>query len=278
MFEISELLDIVDGRSLFLRIPGFLCDDACRLVARRILDHGAIQQASNTTGLTHPQLLTLVGQALPDSSKGYNRGLAYYEAKHDSSAGWGKEQGIDSMRSYYALVEESKSLTRQVFSPYVSPLDKFRRELDKRWPPGSSSLNLGVGEMFSGLLRILTGEVLAHEDKLERDHGVLPEQLGYIAQFAINTYIKTPESGGDLRLWDRSLDDEQYDAMRGATYGIAHDELGPPDACIVPQAGDLIIFNSRKLHGVGNSEGRKRISMSSFMSYCGMDKPFYFWS
>jgi hypothetical protein len=278
MFDVSDLMDVAEGRRLYIRMPGFLCEDACRLVSRKILDDAAIQQATTTTGLTHQQLLKLSGQDASDPQRSYERGLSYYEAKHYASSGWGRASGEDSTRAYYALAEQSRSLTRRVFAPYESPLDGFMRELDKKWGPGSSFLNLGDGAMFSGLLRVLTKEVLAHEDKLERDHGALPEQLGYIAQFSINTYIQVPESGGALMLWDQSLDDEQYRIRCGATYGIAHDRLGPPDACITPEMGELVVFNSRKLHGVSRSQGRGRISLSSFMAYCGKDKPFYLWS
>jgi 2OG-Fe(II) oxygenase superfamily len=278
MLNISNLLGVAKGDALYWRLPGFLDGDACRAVSARLLANESVRQALNTTGLTYSQLLTLVGLPIPEKESSPAKGLSYYETRYDSAAGWGMSPNENSKRAYYVLATHSQAITRMLFSPYRSPLDRFRDELNERWAPGVAPMNLGDGDMFSGLLRMLTDEVLAHEDKLERDHGFLPERLGYLAQFAVNAYLQTPEEGGELKLWDLSLSDEQYDRMRGASYGIEHHKLGPPDACIKPEPGDLIVFNSRKLHGIGKSVGGSRISMSSFMAYCGMNRPLYFWS
>ena len=278
MFKTSELLDLVSGKLLYLQVPRFISNDACRYVSKRILENEAVQPTSLTTGLTYEQLLKIANVPIPEDDIQYARGMSYYETKHESGTGWGKVKNEASHQAYYGLAPKSKSLTRQIFSPYGSPMDQFREELDKQWRAGSTTLDLGDGEMFFGLLRVLSNEVLAHEDKLERDHGPLPEHLGYVTQLASNIYLQVPETGGDLRLWDRSLPDAEYDAMRGATYGIEHDVLGEPDASVHPGMGDLIVFNARKLHGVGKSVGSKRISLSSFIMYCGEDRPLSFWS
>ena len=55
-------------------------------------------------------------------------------------------------------------------------------------------------------------------------------------------------------------------------------DLPSPDAIVAPEEGDLIIFCSRKLHGITKSNEGERISVSSFMAYCGEDNPLYLWS
>ncbi len=49
---------------------------------------------------------------------------------------------------------------------------------------------------------------------------------------------------------------------------------------IKPETGDLIIFNPRNLHAIQPSESgdEERITISSFLAYCGDKKPLKFWS
>lgn len=278
MFEVSELLDLLAGKRLCLRVPGFVPPQACRQVVERILEPRALELARNTTGLSHQQLVKLATGAMPDPDRSYARGMSYYETKHESGTGWDTVASGRSHRAYYALSAEAKALTRRLFAPYPTPMESFMAALERLWPPGARTLDLGDGEMFFGLLRVLSDEVLAHEDKLERDHGPLPDDLGYVTQLAVNAYLQVPPDGGELLLWNRSLDDTTYDAMRGSTYGIAHARLGRPDERIRPGTGELVLFDARKLHGVSASQGRQRVSMSSFLMYCGPHRPLNFWS
>lgn len=274
-----NLIDIIKGEIMFIRIPNFMSQEVCQFVSEKILHGYKVEEAATKTGLTYSELLKANKQQTHSSKQYFNEvGMSYFETTFDSTIGWNKIPSKEKKSNYYENATESIELTRTLFSPYLSPIDKLRLELDDRWPLGSIRLNLNDGKMFCGLLRVLSGEVLAHDDKLERDHGPLPDHLNYLGQFATNTYLKVPEKGGELLLWNISLDDKEYDRMRGDSYGISFDKLGSPAAVVTPQEGDLIIFNSRKLHGINKSYGSERISVSSFMAYGGENKPLFLWS
>ena len=174
---------------------------------------------------------------------------------------------------------KSLGVTREFFEPYLSPMDRLRLELDEEWKHGASLLDLGDGKMFCGLFRVLSGGVLAHEDKLERDHHrELPERLNYTAQLAANIYLNVPDQGGNILSWNKSLGDHEYDELRGDSYGIEPKLLGPESSSIKPCTGDLIFFNPRKPHAITPSKGGERVTISTFILYGGSKKPLYFWS
>jgi hypothetical protein len=190
-------------------------------------------------------------------------------------------EGNEELRQkYYSKALSSLDIARQIFHPYLSPLDKLRLEISDRWPGGSALMNIGEGKMFTGLIRVLSGDVLPHEDKLERDSGITQESIDYIGQIAANIYLQVPKSGGALQLWDKTCEDEEYDALRGNSYGITRDRLPPPAMTIMPEAGELILFNPRNLHAVTPSPkgDLPRVSYSTFLCYGGEDKPIRFWS
>lgn len=134
--------------------------------------------------------------------------------------------------------------------------------------------------MFVGLTRGMTGEILPHEDKLERDDPSTTTKVRCIAQIAFNCYLSMPEVGGNLELWDKTLDTKTYDAMRGDSYGIARKQLPPPMLSIRPNPGDFVAFNARYLHAVsaGSNPNELRTSVSGFLAYQGENLPLRLWS
>ncbi|WP_340614752.1 hypothetical protein [Xenorhabdus thailandensis] len=71
---------------------------------------------------------------------------------------------------------------------------------------------------------------------------------------------------------------EEFDAMRGDSYGIEPSLLGEPALEIRPDVGDLLIFNSRCMHSVTAGVDDLRLSLSCFIGYRGTENPLSFWS
>lgn len=247
----EDISDLLSGKIAALRIPNF-CDS-------EIVEHGlaglqrkVVKEYSNAEGV----------------GKYENLGMAYFEATEE-----------ESKKKYYSDSMSSIQKTREVFSPYFAPIDKVLLELNNQWPMGASLLNLGQGPMFVGLIRAIKKEILPHEDKLERDDPSILSKVDYKTQIAFNVYLKVPSSGGNLQLWDISLPDDIYEALRGSSYGIARDLLPDPSLSLAPKVGELIAFRPRYIHAVSACQGEDiRISASGFVLYQGDDKPLLLWS
>lgn len=250
--RVRDLEDLFAGRIIALRVPNFCSPKVITQAMKRLKNHEIIDYA-NAEGV----------------GKFKNIGMAYFEAEN------GDQRAI-----YYQEKLKNLDSVRHVFHPYLSPIDKVRVMLDEQWPQGANLMNLGKGPMFAGLIRAIKKEILPHEDKLERDDPDGFLKISYITQLAFNCYMSIPKKeGGALQLWDKTLNDEEYNALRGNSYGIDRSKVGEPVITIRPQIGEFVTFNARYLHAVEKlTKCGARISLSGFIMYQGTDKPLLLWS
>ncbi len=249
--RIEDIHDLFQGKISVLRVPEFC--------STNVLDHALAK-------LREKEIVDYTNAAGVGKYK--DIGMAYFEVEDPTSK-----------NAYYHQVSASIRAVRDIFSPYLSPIDKVRLTLEDMWNHGASLLNLGEGSMFVGLIRATRKEILPHEDKLERDDPSIVSKTHYVGQAAFNCYLAVPPSGGALQLWDISLEDKVYHKLRGSSYGIDRSLLPPPGLTIQPKPGELVIFNPRKVHAVSEvGEAQTRISLSGFILYQGENKPMHFWS
>ncbi|OKP04828.1 2OG-Fe(II) oxygenase [Xenorhabdus eapokensis] len=135
-------------------------------------------------------------------------------------------------------------------------------------------------KMYVGLSRVVIPGVtfLAHHDIFAKDAPDSFKAKSLQAQFAANVYLSMPSEGGALQIWKDELSTEEFDAMRGDSYGIEPYLLGEPALEIRPEIGDLLIFNSRCMHSVTAGVDDLRLSLSCFIGYCGTENLLSFWS
>src|SRR5262249_27067087 len=119
---------------------------------------------------------------------------------------------------------------------------------------------------------------LAHHDLFQDDAPGEPEANDLKSQFGANVYIKVPSEGGELLMWRKEIAAPIFNQMRGADYGLDISTLGQADLSIKPDRGDLLIFNSRKMHAVAPGKEINRLALACFVAYRGMHKPLTFWS
>ncbi|MGY0400036.1 MAG: 2OG-Fe(II)-dependent halogenase WelO5 family protein, partial [Ostreibacterium sp.] len=102
------------------------------------------------------------------------------------------------------------------------------------------------------------------------------------AHIAFNMYFQLPNQGGEIEIWDRELDDSKFYAMRNANpnlaYSVQRHYLGKPDVTYRPQKGEIILFNSRKVHAVKASFGVERMTVSCFIGISSEKEPLQLWS
>lgn len=197
-------------------------------------------------------------------------GMAYYETENEPAL----------IAEYFKVARENQNAFRNACQPLGSPLDTLRCLLDEIWPAGAHLQTIHGRKMFVGLSRMVEPHTtfLAHHDVFADDAPGSEEAESLLAQFAANIYFQVPDEGGELLMWHRNMSAEEFDERRKGQYGIEIAELPPPDVVVKPGRGDLLIFNSRKIHAVASPRDRARIAVSFFIGYRGDDQPLTYWS
>lgn len=241
---------LATGERMVLQIRGFVDAATCNLIAQRAEGHGY------SSYLNVPSVRRI--------------GMAYYET----------ENKPELIEVYFERARRNIEDFRAACSPYLSPIDKLRCTLDEIWPHGANLQTLYGKKMFIGLSRMVVPDTtfLAHHDIFAQDAPGQPEGTSLKAQFGANVYIQMPQTGGALVMWEKEVAPREFDRMRGADYGVAIEALGKPDVEVTPGQGDLLIFNSRKMHAVSRGAGCNRLALSTFVGYRGEGEPLSFWS
>lgn len=240
------------GEIIAIRIPNFYSVNSCGYVADRMLTSDLYGKYANAP------LIGRVGQAFFESLASDNHRISY----ETHAVNW-----IGQMRSFC--------------EPYLSPIDKLRLTLDEVWPAGSQLASMNGKKMFVGLARVFSKGASAevHQDVLAWDAPNSEEAKSLKAQFAANIYLKMPEGGGELLVWPKSLSHEEYLKNKNPdSYGIDPNVLGCEPVSIVPELGELILFNSRLAHAVRCPHDSDRITWSCFIGAFDLFKPLMMWS
>jgi hypothetical protein len=191
---------------------------------------------------------------------------------------------VNDCINYFSQVQPIIRKLRAI-SGGISPVDKLRLELDEIWPHGSkiSSANPFNRKAFVGLTRLMKPDGLVG---LETKRNGLVHIDGPLisdkhSTFSSNIYIKTPDNGGELCLWDVSLKknseeslnklqkllDNAFDKEYREEVQKNLQKILPEPIQIKPKTGDLIILNSCKPHAVKGFFQGERLSMQTFINH-----------
>ncbi|CDG96850.1 Prolyl 4-hydroxylase, alpha subunit [Xenorhabdus bovienii str. puntauvense] len=181
---------------------------------------------------------------------------------------------------YHQHARQNIQRVRDVFGELASPMDRLRVLLDDLWSQGASLLNVAGEKCFVGVCRYLTPgiDLEPHIDNLT---WTLPAHVSWQLQYQLsaNIYLQVPDEGGELEIWKKQPNEEEYQHLQGERhYGISRTDISSPDLVIKPVARDLIIINPRFIHAVRPVSRVDRITLSAFIGVKSEQEPLIYWS
>jgi hypothetical protein len=238
--SLQTIKSLISGDSVAVRIKNFCSKRICDEISKKLQTHPSVSSFNKANE---------IGRI----------GMAHFEI-----------DGPEKFLNYHENALENTEKLRDIFSPYLSPIDKLRVILDEKWPAGAMLETLYGRKCFVGICRIMQPsiELLAHNDRLDRDSPDSIQAKSLLGQLSACIYLQIPEEGGQLRLWMKEPEsEEKYFNLIGNNYGVQLEKLGLPKYEIFPEQGELIIFNTRRYHGVAPGRGRPRINVGLFIGY-----------
>lgn len=255
----DDLLALARGEIIAIVVPEYCPPDLCRQVAKRLVDDRWYGEYENVPGVHKWGLNTYEGLSSPEREERY----------------------------FASAVPAIQSL-RDSWSPYLSPIDRLRLELQEAWPAGANMEYLDGRRLFVGQARVFEegNGAIPHQDYLSwelrdlRNSDRADGAAELIGQLTANLYVQTPEVGGELELWATGYDHADYDALRLSpdSYGLNRDLIPQPAAAVKPTEGMLTLFHASRVHAVRPSEGRDRVAVSFFIGVRGTEQPLTYWS
>ena len=249
----QDLVDLARGRFIALRIanyyPKWLCENLCK----KLLE------------------LPEFARYLRAQNVGVQRtGMTFFETKGDPVL----------LAHYYAEAQRLCATIRKTCFPYISPIDKLRVELEELWPAGAQLENVHGRQMMVGIARMFEDsfELPPHQDVLARDLVDSPNAGSLLSQFSANIYLQEAKLGGELEVWGLKPSNAEFLTLCYDEIHLDRSKLPEPKVFYQPCAGDLVFFDSGRVHAVRPSKQGPRVSMSCFVGYRGQDKPLTYWS
>lgn len=258
---LSDLLDLLNGKILALRIPNYYSLELSEVISQKIILQESLERYHRA----------------PDV--GVKRtGITFFETNGS----------LEMLERYYKEAPVLIQKLRQTCFPYLSPIDKLRLNLGDIWLAGACIENVHNRRMLAGIARAFEKgfELPPHQDILCRDisDSALSARVDFedlTTQLSFNIYLRTPEVGGELEIWNLKPSWIDQQTIRDAAYKyegiIDRNSLPEATVTIKPEVGELILFNSGCIHAVCASSG-SRVSVSMFIGYRDKEKPLTYWS
>ncbi len=175
------------------------------------------------------------------------------------------EQGIvGSKENYFSLAQGAWSDLMKVCETTFNPVTRIIDILRQYFADVDILTEEGYGPYFAGVAKLRTGETPPHSDFPLfgiKDWAIVK----MVAQLSWNFYLRLPDRGGELKIWDKlwQKEDDQF-LVQGTYYHDQQVVSNIPYIKVKPVLGELIIFNSRNYHTVLPCQNR--IAVGSWVS------------
>ncbi len=256
----EDLLALCQGKILAIRIPNYYPVELSQLACQKLLNHPQFSYYEK-----EPKNVRRWGMSFYETVDTFDfETVNIQEAKH----------------RYYAQVNSTIRELRDIFHPYYSPLDRFRLELQEAWAMGANVMNIDGSPMFVGMARSFENGAgaLPHQDDLRWYAPDYPVVQALKTQLTANIYLQIAPQGGELEIWQKQCSKQEYEELRLAEcYFLDRNQLPKSSLFMKPQVGDLIIFDSTRIHTVHASQ-EPRINLSCFIGYSGQEQPLTYWN
>jgi len=249
----QDLVDLVQGKFIALCItdyyPKWLCEQLCKRLLK----------------------LPEFARYLRAQNVGVQRtGMTFFETKGDPRL----------LEQYYAEAQRMRTTIRNTCFPYLSPIDKLRVELEEVWFAGARLENIHGQPMMVGIARMFEDsfELPPHQDVLARDIVDNSSDGMLLSQLSANIYLREAKFGGELEIWGIKPSYQEFLKLACDDLHFDQNKLPPSEVLYKPCAGDLVLFDSGRVHAVRPSKQGPRVSMSCFVGYRGQNMPLTYWS
>ncbi len=250
----TDLQDLIDGRILALRVPGYVNRRLCEHLCKRLLRHPGFARY-----LVAPEF-------------GLQRiGMTLFETQNQP----------ELLETYYREARSTMLSIRRICAPMLTPMDRFRLELEELWPVGAHIERMHGRKMLVGIARMFEDAhaLEPHQDVIHRDLPDSPDAHRILTQITANVYLRLPKIGGEIELWEA----QPTDAEAQNLYTGHHDfydraKLPQPTAVLAATQGELLLWLTDRVHAVRACTGGPRVSASCFVGFRGHDEPLTLWS
>ncbi|CAL1274079.1 unnamed protein product [Larinioides sclopetarius] len=173
----------------------------------------------------------------------------------------------ENLKKYLTLALPTIRSIRKAAAPYLTPIDKFRVELDEAWPKKANVAILNGHKVFCGIGRIMPTS-LSELSEVQPHFDAVPTSRfpNIYNQFTANFYLNVPDEGGELEIWNVP----PLDITEMESFSIPENwrSLLPASMKVKPEQGDLVLFNTRRPHAITKFSGQSpRVSIQTFVGY-----------
>ena len=188
----------------------------------------------------------------------------------------------EKWRRYFESAIPTSEKLRSMAAPFVSPYDKFRLIVDELWEKGMTVARYKGCKMAPGLVRVMYDNTeVATDTSLGCHVDSSPLLNNRFGQYSINVYLKQPEIGGHVYIWNpkitnlRTLFSHWHSAKnfflesnyRNEELQLRFQKLLPPPIKIEIKSGDAVMLNTGRPHAVVPLKGGPRVSLQAFLNY-----------
>lgn len=183
-------------------------------------------------------------------------------------------ESSDREELYLATALDTSNRLREAFGKSGFPGDKMRAVIDELWPAGAMAGRIRGRLMLPMNVR-KWGRGDSARPHIDQCGSALMKSLRLKMRLGVNIYVEGPPEGGggELDFWGFPNNEDSYEAARKGSYGVERQELGEPHETLKPVAGDLILFDAARLHGVRRVEVGSRVTVAGFLGVRGDREP-----